>query len=80
MLNFPDVELERLLAELESDLSERKESFQGNAPTTVREAVCAFANEHPRGYAPLYHIGTFTTRIEVYEALVHDDRSLARLF
>ncbi len=34
-----------MLADLESDRVERKESFKGNAPQTVREAVCAFAND-----------------------------------
>jgi ATP-dependent DNA helicase RecG len=42
-----DEELERLLGELESDRVERKQSFKGDAPTTVREAVCAFANDLP---------------------------------
>lgn len=40
-----DTELTALLADLESDRVERKESFKGNAPQTVREAVCAFAND-----------------------------------
>jgi ATP-dependent DNA helicase RecG len=44
---YDDRELERMLADLESDLVERKESFKGDAPTTVREAVCAFANDLP---------------------------------
>lgn len=39
-----------MLTDLESDLSERKESLKGDAPTKVREAVCAFANDLP-GYA-----------------------------
>jgi ATP-dependent DNA helicase RecG len=34
-----------MLTDLESDGVERKESFKGNAPQTVREAVCAFAND-----------------------------------
>ncbi|MBK8767855.1 MAG: putative DNA binding domain-containing protein [Burkholderiaceae bacterium] len=41
-----------LLAELESDRVERKQSFRGDAPTTVREAVCAFANDMPGHGAP----------------------------
>lgn len=44
---YTDNELETMLADLESDLSERKESFAGDAPTKVREAVCAFANDLP---------------------------------
>lgn len=47
MTNYTDEELERMLADLESDLVERKESFRGSAPDTVREAVCAFANDLP---------------------------------
>lgn len=47
MLNYNDNELEQFLADLESDLTERKATFKGNAPDTVREAVCAFANDLP---------------------------------
>lgn len=47
MTNFTDAELEAMLADLESDLAERKESFSGDATTEVREAVCAFANDLP---------------------------------
>jgi ATP-dependent DNA helicase RecG len=36
-----------MLADLESDLTERKEPFRGDAPQKVREAVCAFANDLP---------------------------------
>lgn len=52
MLNYPDDELERLLADTESDWAERKESFRGDAPTRVREAVCAFANDLPNHQRP----------------------------
>lgn len=44
---YTEEELEAMLADLESDSSERKESFAGDAPTKVREAVCAFANDLP---------------------------------
>jgi ATP-dependent DNA helicase RecG len=47
MTTYSDDELEKMLADIESDLTERKESFKGDAPTTVREAVCAFANDLP---------------------------------
>lgn len=47
MTTYTDEELEKMLADIESDLTERKESFKGDAPTTVREAVCAFANDLP---------------------------------
>jgi ATP-dependent DNA helicase RecG len=42
---YADLELEAMLTDLESDRVERKESFKGKAPDTVREAVCAFAND-----------------------------------
>jgi ATP-dependent DNA helicase RecG len=44
---YSDSELEALLVTPESDRAERKESFKGDAPNTVREAVCAFANDLP---------------------------------
>jgi ATP-dependent DNA helicase RecG len=47
MTTLDDAQLERMLADIESDLSERKESMRGSAPTKVREAVCAFANDLP---------------------------------
>lgn len=47
MKPYGDDELEQMLANLESDHVERKESFRGDAPNTVREAVCAFANDLP---------------------------------
>ncbi len=40
-----DEDLEGSLADLESGRVERKQSFKGDAPTTAREAVCAFAND-----------------------------------
>ncbi len=45
MTVLTDAELEVLLADLESDRVERKQSMRGNAPDSVREAVCAFAND-----------------------------------
>lgn len=45
-------QLERMLRDIESDLVERKESFSGKAPKTVREAVCAFANDLPNHHRP----------------------------
>jgi ATP-dependent DNA helicase RecG len=47
MKSYTDAELEEMLADLESDLAERKESISGDAPNKVREAVCAFANDLP---------------------------------
>lgn len=45
MSHFTDAQLEAMMADLESDRAERKQSFQGDAPQKVREAVCAFAND-----------------------------------
>ena len=47
MTSYTDGELDRMLSDIESDLVERKESFRGDAPRTVREVVCAFANDLP---------------------------------
>jgi ATP-dependent DNA helicase RecG len=58
MTTFAEQELEQMLADLESDQVERKESFRGDAPTTVREAVCALANDLPdHGKAGVVFIG-----------------------
>lgn len=45
MSYFTDAQLEAMMTDLESDRAERKQSFQGDAPQKVREAVCAFAND-----------------------------------
>ncbi len=42
-----DEELLSLLSDIESDRTERKESFKGSAPEKARQAVCAFANDLP---------------------------------
>lgn len=42
-----DEELLNLLDDLESDRSERKQSFQGDVPDTARQAICAFSNDLP---------------------------------
>ncbi len=52
MRPLTNAELETMMRELESDRAERKQSFRGDAPTTVREAVCAFANDMPGHGAP----------------------------
>ncbi len=46
-MKYTDEQLEALLADIESDLAERKESWKGDAPDTGRQAVCAFANDLP---------------------------------
>jgi ATP-dependent DNA helicase RecG len=47
MMTYTDHELDEMLANIESDLVERKESFRGDAPAAVRETICAFANDLP---------------------------------
>lgn len=51
-MRLDDRELERLLADGESFHVEFKETLQGDAPNTVREAVCAFANDLPDSREP----------------------------
>lgn len=58
MKPYSDAELETMLASTESDHSERKQSFKGEQPTAVREAICAFANDLPgHGRAGVVFIG-----------------------
>lgn len=49
---YNDQEFEAMLSATESELAERKESFQGDVPTSTREAVCAFANDLPGRQLP----------------------------
>lgn len=46
-MRLNDETLEALLRDLESDRAERKETFKGDAPEGVRQAICAFANDLP---------------------------------
>jgi ATP-dependent DNA helicase RecG len=46
-MTYTDEELEALLADIESDFAERKESWKGDATEKGRQAVCAFANDLP---------------------------------
>jgi ATP-dependent DNA helicase RecG len=67
-MRLTDTELESLLNDLESDRVERKESFKGEAPEKVRQAICAFANDLPgHAQAGVVFIG------------VHDDGHLVDL-
>lgn len=47
MKPYTDDELLILLNDLESDLTERKESLSGDVPKKARQAICAFANDLP---------------------------------
>lgn len=46
-MRYTDEELDSLIDDIESDLSERKEMWRGDAPDSGRQAVCAFANDLP---------------------------------
>ena len=47
MPDFRDEELLQIIRDGESDCVEFKESLSGDAPTRIREAICAFANDLP---------------------------------
>ena len=49
---YSDAELAALMADAESDLVERKETFGGAAPNAVRQAICAYANDLPNHRRP----------------------------
>ena len=44
---YTEAQLAAMLADAESDLVVRKETFDGDAPNTVQQAICAFANDLP---------------------------------
>ena len=46
-MRYTDAELESLLDEIESDLTEKKETWKGDAPEKGHQAVCACANDLP---------------------------------
>lgn len=52
MLRLSDQALQALLADIESELVERKQSFKGDVPKKARQAVCAFANDLPNHNQP----------------------------
>ena len=46
-MRLDDSELESILDQGESFRVDYKERLDGNAPTSIREAVCSFANDLP---------------------------------
>lgn len=52
MIPLTDQELENQLDDLESDRTERKTAWAGDAPEKVRQAICAFANDLPNHQQP----------------------------
>lgn len=57
-MTYSDEHLEKLLDDIESDRSERKETWKGDAPETGRQAICAFANDLPdHGRAGVLFVG-----------------------
>ena len=68
MPDFRDEELLQIIRDGESDCVEFKESLSGDAPTRIREAICAFANDLPNHEKPgLVFVG------------VKDDRTIGNL-
>ncbi len=65
MSALSDQQLREMIQEGESDRVEFKESLKGDAPTRIREAICAFANDLPAHKKPGFII-----------VGVRDDRSL----
>lgn len=47
-----DADLESLLGDIESDRAERKETYRGDVPEKLRQAICAFANDLPNHQKP----------------------------
>ncbi len=47
MKTYTDRELEALLENVESELSERKKAWKGDVPEKSRQAICAFSNDLP---------------------------------
>ena len=73
-----DSELTALLAAPESDRVERKSGWSGDAPSKVRQAVCAFANDLPNhGLPGVIFIGV--TDDGTMTAISVDDRLLTTL-
>lgn len=75
MTPYSDTDLEAMMADPESDLVERKATFDGQAPTTVRQAICAFANDLPDHRKPgVIYIGVsddgVPTGLEINDALL----------
>jgi len=52
MKRFSDQELVTLLDDIETDLTERKQSFRGDVPKKARQAICAFSNDLPNHNEP----------------------------
>lgn len=52
MQQYSDEQLRRIIQDDESDRIEFKESLSGNAPSAIREAICAFANDLPNHGKP----------------------------
>ena len=68
MPDFTDKELLQIIEDSEADRVEFKESLSGSAPTRIREAICAFANDLPRHEKPGFVV-----------LGVRDDRTIAGL-
>jgi ATP-dependent DNA helicase RecG len=52
VMTYTDIQLLDMLRQPESQLVERKESLEGKASKTIRQAICAFANDLPNHKKP----------------------------
>ena len=72
---YTKAQLTAMLAGVEPDLVERKETFEGEAPNTVRQTICAFANDLPNHRRPgVIFVGArddgTPTGLDVHDALL----------
>lgn len=77
-MRLTDTELVKMISQGESFRVEYKETLDGDAPTRIREAVCAFANDLPgSGQAGVVFVGL--TDIGEPSGLAIDDQLLTQL-
>lgn len=80
MIPLTDEQLTALLNNTESDRSERKQAWKGDAPDKGRQAVCAFANDLPNyGQPGVLFIGAKDDGSPTGGAFVVDDALLLTL-
>ena len=72
-------EILELLREPESDRVERKESYAGDTPEKVRQAICAFANDYPGHGLPGIIVLGQRDKDLTFTGLAVDDRLLSTL-
>ncbi|MBK9030897.1 MAG: putative DNA binding domain-containing protein [Myxococcales bacterium] len=74
-----DAEIQALLGEPETDRVERKETYAGDVPEKVRQAICAFANDYPGYRKPGVIVLGQRDKDRAFSGLVVDDPLLSKL-